>query len=336
MRRLTLLLLLVLLACSGELGPPAGPNAMTAPSELLARPLGGGVHLSWRDNSAAESSFEIERADRGDFAKIGTVVFDVTQLHDATVRPGIRYRYRVRAVGDPGASPYSEEAVVELPAVEPKEDAGVLEADSGAEAPDAASASDAGVEPSDAGVEPSDAGAATRDAGASPSDAGARDSGVRPDAGGSDAGAPSFQREIVPIFVASCGANNNACHSRIAYFGNVGQSCRGWLALEDLPLGSRDPNNNNPTGCPDRSLYQRLTELTAWMCSPEVPYVRGGALGASQLYAVISGNSARGGNCNRAPSIPLGPMPPPSSTYVLPPESAAKISAWISAGAPNN
>ena len=42
------------------------------------------------------------------------------------------------------------------------------------------------------------------------------------------------------------------------------------------------------------------------------------------------------GNCNRAPSIPLGPMPPPSSTYVLPPESAAKISAWISAGAPNN
>ena len=51
---------------------------------------------------------------------------------------------------------------------------------------------------------------------------------------------------------------------------------------------------------------------------------------------MISGRSGMNGTCNRAPGMPLGPMPPPTSLYRLPAASAQLIADWIEAGAPNN
>lgn len=308
--------------------PGAAPRA---PSGLSARPLAGGAHLTWTDNASDETGFELERAEDGAFARIGTVVFDVTQFHDAGITPGHHYRYRVRATGSASDSAYSNEVAFDAPGAMSPDDAGTAQED-------AADPRDTGSEIADAGAAP-DARASGPDA--SVPDLGAPDLGLRVDAGAepADSGvtpAVSFQRDVVPIFAASCGAGDNSCHSRLAYAGNAGQNCRGWLSLENLALGSRDPNNNNPTGCPDRTLYQRLTELTAWMCDPERRYIRPGSTAASQIYSVISGNSGMNGQCNRAPGIALGPMPPPGSVYTLPPASAAIIAAWINAGAQNN
>ena len=138
--------------------------------------------------------------------------------------------------------------------------------------------------------------------------------------GGEDAGTMepppvSFAQDIVPIFARTCGAGVMNCHIRDAYRAWSDRDCRGWLSLEDAPLGATYAGD--ATGCPDRSLYQRLTELDAWMCDPVRKYIVPGDLDGSQLYAVISGNAARGGECMKAPNMPLESMPPATSTLRL-------------------
>ena len=45
------------------------------------------------------------------------------------------------------------------------------------------------------------------------------------------------------------------------------ECCRGWLALEDAPIGAQiygGVNDGQPTGCPDMPLYERVTQLASW------------------------------------------------------------------------
>lgn len=155
------------------------------------------------------------------------------------------------------------------------------------------------------------------------------------------AGTPTFATDIVPILQASCGTANNSCHSRVAYAANsstVGGACRGWLSLENTALGSQfydGPTTGDPTGCPDRPLYERLTanELSnAWQCGPNafdpsnpnelVPYVVTGDADASYLFRKINGGPYCGGTL---------PMP---GTGTLSAETIDVIRRWIEAGAP--
>jgi hypothetical protein len=282
--------------------PPAPPLA--APSNVKAYPHEGGIHVTWSDNAGdAETAVEIERREAGDFVKLGSLVFGSVQYHDGSVRPGGTYTYRVRSLSASAASSYSNEATATAdPASPPTPDGGV-------------------EAPPDAG-ERADSGGVSRDGG-TPTDAEAR--------------VVSFQNDVVPIFVGSCGSGSNACHSRIAYAGNPSADCRGWLALEDIPLGSMDPNTGEPTGCPDRTLYERLTQLETWLCDPQRPYVQANSIRRSHIYQVIAGDPTEGGTCTKAPNVPMEEMPPVTqSVFTISPAGIQTIVDWISEGAPNN
>ena len=169
------------------------------------------------------------------------------------------------------------------------------------------------------------------------------DAATTPTGTATPAGTPSFATHIIPILEASCGAANNACHSRVAYGANsstVGGACRGWLSLENAPLGSQlyapPADAGNPTGCPDKPLYDRLTEAglsNAWQCgpntfdqsnpNPNVPYVVPGDPDASYLYRKINGGPYCG--------TPSDPMP---QTGVFSAVDKDIIRRWIEGGAP--
>ena len=146
-------------------------------------------------------------------------------------------------------------------------------------------------------------------------------------------GAPVFETDIVPLLNNSCGAGNNACHSRVAYAADASKECRGWLALEDLPLGSvyyAGPMEGQPTGCSDMELYMRLTQLDAWQCEqfdPRIRYVVPCKPEESYIVHKIDG----GPYCSLGPGMPSQPMP---MGVVLDPAAIDTIKAWITAGAP--
>ena len=154
--------------------------------------------------------------------------------------------------------------------------------------------------------------------------------------------AVSFSRDIVPIFGRSCGSGNSQCHAAVAYFANSDQGCRGWLALEDKPLGAMycGPNGCRSTGCPDRTLHQRLLQLEPWMCTGGKRYVVAGDPGASLLHQNLGPDPSMGGACRDGMGTPLARMPKdPSTMMSAPPIPAAdvdKIRQWIADGAPNN
>jgi hypothetical protein len=88
--------------------PPVAPNA---PEGLEAAPQGEGVALRWRDRSADELGFVLERAEGGgDFAALAALPPGATGHLDGTVQAGVRYRYRVRARGEEADSAPSGEA----------------------------------------------------------------------------------------------------------------------------------------------------------------------------------------------------------------------------------
>lgn len=148
------------------------------------------------------------------------------------------------------------------------------------------------------------------------------------------AGTPTFATDIIPIFDQTCGTLNNACHSRVAYAANSTEDCRGWLSLENASLGSEyydGPNVGNPTGCLDRTLYERLTMAAladAWQCGPpanggaKVPYVVPGDADASYLFRKINGGPYCG--------TPSDPMP---QTGSLDAQTIDVIRRWIDGGA---
>ncbi|HTM43344.1 MAG TPA: fibronectin type III domain-containing protein, partial [Polyangiaceae bacterium] len=112
--RRTLFAVAVLAACSSQKQVSEGNDA-SAPSNLVAGPLGGGVHLTWHDNSSNEELFEIERSEDGSAEHLlSTVPFDAALYHDADVTFGVHYQYRVRAKLPSGYSAYSNQAELTL------------------------------------------------------------------------------------------------------------------------------------------------------------------------------------------------------------------------------
>ncbi len=302
-----------------------GGDDLAAPASLTAAPLGGGVHLTWKD-VAGEDEFSLERKPPGgDFAVLANTPFDTTQYHDADVLPGATYVYRVRARAGNRVSAYSKEATVKVTgAGEPEP------------APEPGAKADAGAadKPADAGSSLSEDAGGNRDAGGnSAPDVGSSQADAQPPATG-----VSFRRDIVPVLLESCGSSTTGCHTREAYFAWSNMDCRGWLALEDVPLGARGYGgmvDGKATGCRDLSLYERLTQLDAWMCSPKKRYVRGGSLSGSQLYQVIAGDPTNGGACEKSPGKPMTAMPP-APLPTLDAATKKKFADWIMAGAPNN
>lgn len=152
-------------------------------------------------------------------------------------------------------------------------------------------------------------------------------------------GPVSFKSDIVPLFNRSCGTTAAGCHSREAYAATLNMGCRGWLALEDATLGAKfysGPMSGQNTNCPDRTLYQRLLQLDAWMCSnPPIKYITPNSTAQSRLHQIVSGNPTGNGKCEKSPGVPNTAMPPAPAT----PLSASEIqllTEWINAGAPNN
>ena len=250
---------------------PGSSIPLTAPSNLNASILTGGVHLTWTDNSSNETEFQIERKDPGgQFVKAYTVTFDLTQYHDAQVTSGMTYAYRVRAMAGAEPSGYSNEMSIKV---------------------------------------------------RSPGDP------------------VSLKNDLVPIFNASCGTGTSGCHSREAYGAASNMGCRGWLTLEDAALGSKyysGPMNGQNTGCQDRTLHQRLTQLDAWMCSnPNVKYITPNSTANSRLHQIVSGNPTGNGKCEKSPGVPNTAMPP-APAPALSATDLQLLTDWINQGALNN
>lgn len=81
-----------------------------APSDLAVMELGGGAHLTWKDNATNEEQFMLERkAGAGAFSVIATLPFNTVQFHDAPLMPSVTYAYRVMAMGkEPAAAEQNE------------------------------------------------------------------------------------------------------------------------------------------------------------------------------------------------------------------------------------
>jgi len=85
-------------------------EAPAAPSELVVKPLGGGAHLTWSDNSDNEAHFMVMRMrhpDEMEWREIATVAPDLIQYHD-TVTSGTTYMYKVTAMNGAGAADSNE------------------------------------------------------------------------------------------------------------------------------------------------------------------------------------------------------------------------------------
>jgi hypothetical protein len=68
------------------------------------------LHLSWNDNSASETGFQIERRTLSEaYSQIATVEANVTTYSDSTATPGTTYCYRVLAFNTEETSIYSDE-----------------------------------------------------------------------------------------------------------------------------------------------------------------------------------------------------------------------------------
>jgi len=163
------------------------------------------------------------------------------------------------------------------------------------------------------------------------------DSGTTGDSG-TATGPVSFADDIVPVFYGSCGAGVAGCHTRDAYKAEADDGCNGWLSLEDEALGSS--YKGDPTGCADRDLYTRLTELVSWQCkmngyadngnhSVDWPYVQPGNLEESYLWQkIVSGGILCDSQGAESQPMPIaGPMPA---------DELDLIKRWIEEGAQNN
>lgn len=145
---------------------------------------------------------------------------------------------------------------------------------------------------------------------------------------------PDFQNDIVPIFQVSCGSGSNLCHARNAYFPKSDEGCRGWLSLEDEPLGSFFDDLNPMTqmesegpvpGCEDKSLHERLMLLAPWECGAESRYIVPFSLEQSYIWLKLTDGTICGD---------FRVMPPPEEgAFEVTPAQKDMLEAWILAGA---
>jgi titin len=100
---------------------PAAASVPAAPSGLKAAVSGPGVNLTWTGsvtNASTATGLVVERRDSsGSYAVLTTLGTNLTAYYDQTIKPGTVYSYRVKAVNNAGASPYSNEAQVTIPDV---------------------------------------------------------------------------------------------------------------------------------------------------------------------------------------------------------------------------
>ena len=149
-----------------------------------------------------------------------------------------------------------------------------------------------------------------------------------------------FQRDVVPIFNKSCGSGTEGCHHRKTYGASVNMDCMGWLSLENAALGAQfygGPNAGQPTGCVDRTLHERLLQITVWQCRAGAlrDYIKPGDVGNSYLIDKIRGTDL----CNADGSNELSdqmPPPPPAAPFVISEADKLTLEAWVQAGAKND
>ncbi|MFZ1528254.1 MAG: LamG-like jellyroll fold domain-containing protein, partial [Ferruginibacter sp.] len=96
--------------------PPAAPSSAAAVSSVYYA-----VNISWADNSANETGFQIERSltgINGTYVLLTTTAANATSFTDNLVAPNIEFCYRIRAINGAGSSGYTS-AVCATPPAEP-------------------------------------------------------------------------------------------------------------------------------------------------------------------------------------------------------------------------
>lgn len=182
---------------------------------------------------------------------------------------------------------------------------------------------------------------------------GANTAGSAATTGGDTSGAEvSFQNDVVPSLVKSCGSTTTGCHNNDQAFGrNMPQfgPCKViWFSAVDEPIGAKflsGASNGQSTGCPDVSLYDRLLTLRSMLCDKpswdqRPHYIVPNDLKQSLLYQVIAGDPTFGGQC-AALGVPVRRMPlvdPKILPKTVPLSDAeiANIKNWILQGAKDN
>ena len=96
---------------AGDFSPSWGGLVLLAPTNLKATAVSPTqINLSWTDNSAGEDGFAVERCmgvNCTNFVRIATTGANVTAFASTGLIPQTFYRYRVKAFGTGGDSPYS-------------------------------------------------------------------------------------------------------------------------------------------------------------------------------------------------------------------------------------
>ena len=90
------------------------PTTLDPPADLKAEAASSSqIDLSWRDNSANETGFRLERRQEGsgEWVEAGTAATNATTYSDMGLVPATAYRYRVQAFNDTASSAFSNEAV---------------------------------------------------------------------------------------------------------------------------------------------------------------------------------------------------------------------------------
>ena len=77
--------------------------------------LGGGGHLTWKDNSTNEENFLLERITNGVFKQFKMTGANITSVKITGLTPGTSYTFRVRAAAGDAYSAYSNNAVAITP-----------------------------------------------------------------------------------------------------------------------------------------------------------------------------------------------------------------------------
>ena len=96
--------------------PDLLPPPPAAPTNLKAAPLGGGAHLTWKDNSTDEDGFMIMRKDgTAAYMMLTTVPFNTIAFHDAPLVSGTTYSYMVHAMKGDSLSAPSNEVMIKIP-----------------------------------------------------------------------------------------------------------------------------------------------------------------------------------------------------------------------------
>jgi hypothetical protein len=104
-------------AAASLYGNGAGPATLAAPRRLTARPSSRTtVVLTWRDRAVGEQGYGVEMQGRGGaWSAVKSLAANSTTTAVRGLQPGVTYRFRVRALGGAGNSPYSNVAFATTP-----------------------------------------------------------------------------------------------------------------------------------------------------------------------------------------------------------------------------